>query len=106
MTSPGHDIGAQSRALFRLAVPIAAAQAGLALMVLVDTAVVGRLGASAMGALGVANSAYFSIAVVGMGVMMGLDPLIAQAVGARDPRRARQLLWQGAWLAVACTVVL
>src|SRR3954468_3759211 len=101
MRATGHHLRAQSSALFGLALPIAAAQAGIALMTVVDTAVVGRLGAGALAALGVANSVYFAIAVVGLGVMMGLDPLIAQAVGACDRRRARQLLWQSAWLAVA-----
>jgi MATE family multidrug resistance protein len=94
------------RALLRLAVPIAVAQAGLALMGVVDTAVVGRLGAAALGAVGLANGIFFAVAIIGIGVVMGLDPLMAQAFGARDPKRARELLWQGAWLALFTTLVL
>jgi len=86
--------------LTRLAAPIAAAQAGLALMGIIDTAVVGRLGAGPLGAVGLANGLYFGLAVVGMGVVMGLDPLFAQAFGARDLPRARALLWQGLWLSL------
>ena len=41
----GDTLPAQARTLLRLALPIAATQAGFALMGLVDTAVVGRLGA-------------------------------------------------------------
>jgi len=107
MSGPlGKTLGAQARTLFRLAVPIAAAQAGFALMTLVDTAVVGRLGAQSLAALGVANSAFFAVVVIGMGVMMGLDPLVSQAIGARDFFRARQLLWQGVWLALGSSAVL
>lgn len=103
MRSP---IAAELRQLVRLAGPIAAAQAGLALMGLVDTAVVGRTGAGPLGAVGLGNGLFFSIAVLGMGLMMGLDPLISQAIGAGDRLRARRLLWQGTWLALLASVVL
>ena len=36
--------------------------------------------------------------VVGLGTMMGLDPLFSQALGAGDERRARELIWQSIWL--------
>src|SRR5437763_6789973 len=83
------------RELLRLAIPIAAAQAGIALMGVVDTAVVGRLGAAALGAVGLANGLFLAAGIVGIGVVMGLDPLIAQAFGANDRLRARALAWQG-----------
>jgi len=94
------------RELLRLAVPVAAAQAGLALMGLVDTAVVGRLGAAALGAVGLANGIFFAIAVIGIGTVMGLDPLISQAFGAQDRPRGRTLMWQGAWLALVVSAAL
>ena len=86
--------------------PIAASQAGIALMGLIDTAVVGRLGAGPLGAVGLANGLFFALAVVGLGVMLGLDPLLSQAIGAGDERRARELLWQGVWLAALATAAL
>jgi MATE family multidrug resistance protein len=94
------------RKLLRLAAPIAFTQAGYALMGLVDTAVVGRLGAAPLGAVGLANGLFFALAVVGLGVMLGLDPLFAQALGARDEQRARELIWQGLWLSGLVTLVL
>ena len=94
------------RELFKLAIPIAAAQAGIALMGVVDTAVVGRLGAAALGAVGLANGLYFAVGVVGIGIVMGLDPLVAQSFGALDRPRARALLWQGAWLALFVSLAL
>ena len=86
--------------LVRLAVPLAAANLGQTLIGAVDTAVVGRLGTVELGAAGLGNSVFFTVTVLGMGVMLGLDPLIAQAVGANEPTRARRTLWQGVWLAL------
>lgn len=88
------------KALFRLAAPLAAAQAGNQLMGLVDVAVLGRLGARELAGSGLANAVFFAFSIMGMGMVMGVDPLIAQALGAGDRRRARRLLWQGVWLAL------
>ena len=92
--------------LLRLAAPIAAAQGGQALMSLVDVAVVGRVSKTQLAAVGLANSIFFAVSVVGIGLMMGLDPLASQALGAGDRVRARQLLWQGLWLAVFTSALL
>jgi MATE family multidrug resistance protein len=86
--------------LFRLATPLAAAQAGTQLMGLVDVAVLGRLGARELGGAGLANAIFFAVSIFGMGVVMGVDPLISQAVGAGDRVRARRVMWQGIWLAL------
>jgi len=94
------------RELFRLALPVAAAQAGTQLMGLVDIAVLGRLGATELAAAGLGNVIFFGISIAGMGMMMGVDPLISQAIGAGDLVRARRMLWQGIWLALAVTAVL
>jgi len=94
------------RELMRLAVPIAIAQGGQALMGLVDTLVVARAGTSALAAVGLAHNLFFAISSVGIGLMMGFDPLMAQAFGAKNPGRARALLWQGAWAVLAVGLVL
>ncbi len=103
MTSP---VQSELRTLLKLAAPLAAASAGHQLMGVVDTAIVGRLGAEELGAVGLANGLYFGLSVAGIGVMMGLDPLIAQALGAGRHVQARRLLWQGVWLAVIASLVL
>ena len=94
------------RKLLRLALPIALTQAGFALMGLIDTAVVGRLGAAPLGAIGLANGLFIAVGVLGIGAMMGLDPLFAQSLGAGDTARARALIWQSVWLSVAVTLAL
>jgi MATE family multidrug resistance protein len=97
---------AELRQLFRLAAPLAAAQAGSQLMGVVDIAVLGRYSARDLAACGLANAFFFAISVVGMGVLFGIDPLISQAVGAGDRMRARRVLWQGVWLALIVAGVL
>lgn len=94
------------RELFRLALPLAAAQAGTQAMGLVDVAVLGRLGAQELAGAGMANAVYFAVSIFGMGMMLGVDPLISQAVGAGDHSRARHVLWQGVWLSVIVTAAL
>jgi len=99
-------VAKEARALLKLAAPIAAAQAGMALMGLVDTAVVGRVGPGPLGAVGLGNAVFFGIGIVGLGLMMGFDPLVAQAVGARQLERARMLLVQSGWMALFATALL
>jgi len=96
---PPPAVRRETSALLRLAVPLALAQGGQALMGLVDTIVVGRAGAVPLAGTGLGSSLFLAVSVFGMGVMAGLDPLVAQAVGAGDAPRARRLLWQGVWLA-------
>lgn len=92
--------------LFRLALPLAAAQAGTQLMGLVDVAVLGRLGARELAGAGLANALFFAFSVFGMGIVLGVDPLISQALGAGDRLRARRIFWQGTWLALIVSAVL
>lgn len=94
------------RALLPLAAPLALAQAGLALMGLVDIAIVGHLSPAAQGAVGVANALFFFFGLLGIGIMMALDPLISQAIGAGAPVRARSTLWQGWWLSLFVSAAL
>jgi multidrug resistance protein, MATE family len=104
--SPARPIRQEISALTRLAVPLAIAQGGQALMGVVDAAVVGRLGAVPLAGVGLGNALQLGVSILGIGVMMGLDPLFAQAIGAGDRLRARRLLWQGVWMSLAVATVL
>ena len=81
------------RELIHLAWPIAVAQLGLPLMGLVDIAVIGRVSVADLAAAAMARSIGFASFVLAMGVAMGLEPLAAQALGAREPERAWEALW-------------
>ncbi len=93
-------IRTEARGLFSVAVPLALSNLGNQLMGAVDTAVVGRLGEVPLGAVGLGSGLYFAVAVIGLGLMLGLDPLITQAVGANERKEARRLYLQGLGIAV------
>lgn len=94
------------RELFRLAIPLAAAQAGMQLMGIVDVAVLGRYGAPELAGAGLANAIFFTVTVIGIGIAYGVDPMISQALGAGDRAGARHFMWQGIWLTLIVTGVL
>jgi MATE family multidrug resistance protein len=101
-----HWFFSETKTLIRLAIPVSLASAGMSLMSLVSSAVVGRSGSLQLAAYGLSSLIFVILTILAIGLMMGLDPLISQAYGANEPKRARYLLWQGFWLAsVASTAV-
>jgi len=59
-------------------------QVGIMAMGVVDTIMVGHLSATALAAVALGNLYFFGCAILGMGALMGLDPVVAQALGAGD----------------------
>ena len=84
----------------RLAAPVAISQIGMLAMGLIDTLLVGRLGATELAAVALGDALYFSFAVFAVGLIMSMDPLISQAFGAQDPEAASQAYRLGRWLAL------
>ena len=100
------SVRAELKALWVLAIPLALGQAGQALMGVVDTIVLGQFSATAQGGAGLGNSIAFTVSYFGFGVMLAIDPMVSQAIGAKDPVRARSALWVGVWLALLVSVLL
>jgi len=92
----------------RLALPLIIAEIGWMSMGIVDTIMVGRLpdSAVAIGATGLGQSLYHSIAIFGGGLLLGLDTFVSQAYGRKDLNDARLSLVNGLFLAVALTPIL
>lgn len=89
--------------MLRLAGPVVSAELGWMAMGIVDTIVVGRLGAEAIGAVSLGNALYFVVAIFGMGLLLGLDALVSQAYGAGDLHECHDWLIQGLYLsAIVC----
>jgi MATE family multidrug resistance protein len=80
------------------------------LMGVVDTIMVGHLSAVALAAVALGNLYFFGLGVFGMGTLMVLDPVVAQAVGARDGPAIARGIQRGAlvalMLALPATVLL
>jgi MATE family, multidrug efflux pump len=75
-------------------------------MTTVDTIMVGRLGPAAIGAIGIGSSAFYSFAVFGIGLLLGLDTLVSQSCGAGDREDCHKSLTQGFFLALGLSVPL
>jgi MATE family multidrug resistance protein len=96
------------RLTLRLALPLILAEVGWMSMGIVDTVMVGRLpnSAVAIGATGLGQSLYNSVAIFGSGLLLGLDTFVAQAHGREDRSDARLSLFNGLLLAFTLTPIL
>jgi len=94
------------RALISLATPIVVVQVGLMTMGVVDSIMAGRFSAEALAAIAIGNFYFFTVAMFGLGVLLVLDPLIAQAVGARDETAIALAVQRGLLLALVLSLVL
>ena len=101
---PATSVAEEARLLARLSWPVVLGSAGMVTMSMVDFVVVGRLGAVPMGAVGVAHGLSFALLVPAVGTAHGVDPLVAQAYGAGDPRRAGAAAVRGALLLAVLAV--
>jgi MATE family multidrug resistance protein len=99
-------IRSEVRRLLTLAWPVAVAQAATMLMGFVDLLMVGRLGADAMNAIGLANPWVFGTMFFAVGMISGIDPLVSQAHGAGDGERAARALQRGIIVALALSPAL
>ena len=75
-------------------------------MVVVDTMMVGRISAEAIGAVSLGAAAVHAVSVFGVGLLLGLDPLVSQAWGARRVRDCHHFLVQALYVSVALSPLL
>ena len=89
--------------MLALAAPLAIAELGWMAMGIVDTIMAGRLGAAAVGAGSLGNMLFYPTVTAGIGLLLGMDTLVAQSFGANDPQDCRRTLVNGVWLSIALT---
>jgi MATE family multidrug resistance protein len=92
------------RAMLDLALPVVIIQVGLMSMGVVDTIMVGHLSRQALAAVALGNLYFFVPAVFGMGTLMVLDPVVAQAVGAGDAPSVARGVQRGVILAALLAI--
>jgi len=92
------------RAMVRLSIPLVFSQLGMMAMGVVDTIMVGRVSPEALAAVALGNVYVFAACSFGMGTLMALDPVVAQAVGAKDEIGVTRGLQRGILLAVALAI--
>lgn len=91
--------------LLPLALPVAVVQVGIMAMGVVDTLMIGRVSAEGLAAVAMGHLYFFGVAVLGMGVLYALDPVISQAVGADDDLAIARGIQRGMALAAALAVL-
>ncbi|MCP3981292.1 MAG: MATE family efflux transporter [bacterium] len=107
MSRIGYDgIRRELGPMWRLAGPVVAAEIGWILMGVVDTMMVGRIGANAIGAVSVGRALYMFPTIFGYGLLLGLDTLVSNAFGAGRIRETHETLIQGTYTAIGLSVPL
>lgn len=89
----------EARTLSRLGAPVCLAQVGGMMLGMVDIWMAGRLGPQAVAAVALGDLWVFGTLIVGMGVVMGIDPMVSQAHGAGKGKEVGLALQRGIVLA-------
>ena len=97
-------LAGELRALVALAVPIVLVQLAQMAMSFVDVVMVGRLGTESLAAIVLGSTTFFTLALVCVGVVLAVNPMVSQAVGAGDSEGVARATRQGLWLATALGV--
>lgn len=92
--------------MLRLAAPVVVAELGWTAMGTVDTLMVGRLSAEAIGAVALGTAVFLGITIFGMGLLLGLDTMISQAHGAGRLDECRRSFLHGVYAACLLTLPL
>lgn len=94
----------EARRLTRLAAPVVATQLASMMLGVVDALMVGRIGVEPLAAASLGNVWVMGSLLAAMGIVLGIDPLVSQAHGARDAGRAGLALQQGLVVALLVSV--
>jgi len=81
--------------LLKLATPLVLTQAGQMSVQLIDNAMIGRVGTVDLAAASFANNIYVVIMLFGLGIFLGVTPLVGRARGAGDQRRVASIMKSG-----------
>jgi MATE family multidrug resistance protein len=88
----------------RTALPIVLTQISMMSMGMVDLLMVGHVGIAALAAVALGNIWKIGTLIVAMGVVLGIDPAVSQAHGARDGRAMALALQRGVVIALLASV--
>jgi len=88
------------RPTLKLAIPLVIAFLGQQLITIVDTFVSGQLGVEVLAAVSLGNALYWMVTIFPIGLLMGLDPIISQALGTRQYALAWRACRRGIGLAL------
>ncbi len=90
----------------KLALPIIISQAGQIVVSLADNIMVGRIGTAALAASSFANNIFVIILVFGIGFSYAITPMVANAMGRGEEKRAVHWFHQGFWVNIIIGIAL
>ena len=100
------EIDISYRRIVHLTAPVLIGQLSHTMMGVVDTVMVGRLGVTALAAVGLGNFLAWWLLSFVVGMITGVNTLVAQAVGAGRPKAAGVAFWQGIYVGLILAAVL
>ncbi|NNF58673.1 MAG: MATE family efflux transporter, partial [Rhodothermaceae bacterium] len=100
------SIRREVRAMLWLAAPLTLTQLAQMAMSFVDVMMIGRLGTASLAGGVLGSTVFFTLLLMCMGVVMAVNPMVAQAIGAGDEVEVGRSARQGLWLATALGVPL
>ena len=89
------DFKKQFYDLLKLSIPVSIGQLGHIMLGVVDSFMVGRLGAEPLAASALANGLFFLIMVLGIGMSHAITALVAIAIGEKNNEECGVVLRQG-----------
>jgi len=92
------------REVAALAAPAVVSLLSVTLMWTADTFFIGRVGTAEQGGVGLAGTVAWTFLVFFVGVLNAVQIFVAQHVGARSPRGAGEMTWQGIYLGLAAAI--
>ncbi|MBM3991679.1 MAG: MATE family efflux transporter [Planctomycetes bacterium] len=104
MNSQPSTLRSEARVLLALAWPIILTQLSMMSLGVVDLMMVGRYGVDAVAAVALGNICKVGTGMVAMGLVLGIDPFLSQAQGARDTRALALGLQRGIVIALLAAV--
>lgn len=92
------------RVVAALAAPVVLAHVGSMMLGLVDTMMIARVDTASLAAASLGNLWIFGTLIIGIGLVLGIDPIITQAHGAGDGRAAALGLQRGITVALLASI--
>ncbi len=86
--------------LTKLALPLVLAQLAQNTISFVDTLMVGKLGNEELAGIAIGSTVFHFVLIVLSGVVLGVSPIVSQAIGANDQQTAARAARQGLWMGV------
>ena len=96
--------GAELKATAKLSLPLVGTFAGAVAISTTDVVMMGHLGPAALAAGSLGYNLIFPLYLLGLGIILAVAPLVAQALGAGDDQAVRRTFRQGLWAGLALGV--